>query len=276
MTTNEKVRELMQKLSDGVHDVLTSENYARYLAVMGRFHKYSFRNTLLIWLQRPDATCVAGYGDWQKNFHRQVRKGEKGIRILAPVMYPRKGDDADDDEKEIVCCKVVSVFDISQTDGEDLPSLGVNELTGTVEQYSTFFDVLRQVSPAPIAFETITTGAHGYYNLEDRRIAINENMSEIQTVKTAIHEIAHATLHALPENGKRPKDGPDQNTREVQAESVAYIVCQRYGLDTSDYSFGYIAGWSSGKDTPELAASMDTIRQAAHKLIDAIDAAMAA
>lgn len=274
----EKVKEIMEQLEEGVKAVFESDNYKTYLTVMSRFHHYSFRNSILIWLQRPDASMVAGYTDWQRNFHRQVRKGEKGIRILAPVIYSRSKDDNGDGEKEdeIVCCKVVSVFDISQTEGEDLPSLGVDELTGSVSQYSTFFDVLKQVSPAPIAFEEITTGTHGYYNPQEHRIAINEGMSELQTVKTTIHEIAHATLHALPPDGKRPKDGPDRSTREVQAESVAYVVCQHYGLDTSDYSFGYVAGWSSGKEAPELTASMDEIRQAAHKLIDAIDAAMAA
>ena len=192
-------------------------------------------------------------------------------------MLRRKEDDDGNKEDEIVCCKVVSVFDVSQTEGEDLPTLGVDELTGDVAQYGVLYDALTRVSPVPMAFEDTMPGdCHGYYNPTELRIAIRGGMSELQTVKTAIHEIAHATLHALPADGKRPKDGPDRSTREVQAESVAYIVCQHYGLDTSDYSFGYVAGWSSGQKMPELTASMDTIRQAAHTLIDAIDAAMAA
>lgn len=277
-TREEKVRELLEQLEQGVQSVFASENYARFLRTMSKFRKYSFRNAVLIWMQKPDASLVAGYNDWQKKFHRQVRKGEKGIRIFAPVIYAKSkdGDDPDaEKEDEIVCCKVVSVFDVSQTDGEELPTLGVDELTGTVEQYPAILDALERISPVPMGFEPITTGAHGYYSHTERRIAINENMSELQTVKTAIHEIAHAKLHALPEDGKRPKDGPDQRTREVQAESVAYIVCQHFGLDTSDYSFGYVAGWSSGKKTPELASSMDVIRKASQELIDAIEKALA-
>ena len=272
-----KVQDLMDQLEAGVKAVFESDNYRDYLNVMSRFHHYSFRNSILIWLQKPDATQVAGYTDWQRNFKRQVRKGEKGIRIFAPVLKRREDDDGNK-EDEIVCCKVVSVFDVSQTEGKDLPTLGVDELTGDVAQYGVLYDALTRVSPVPMAFEsdTMPGDCHGYYNPTELRIAIRDGMSELQTVKTAIHEIAHATLHALPADGKRPKDGPDRSTREVQAESVAYIVCQHYGLDTSDYSFGYVAGWSSGQKMPELTASMDTIRQAAHKLIDAIDAAMAA
>lgn len=164
---------------------------------------------------------------------------------------------------------------MSQTDGEPLPSLGVDELTGDVEQYNAFFDALVSVSPVPIGFEDIPGSSHGFYHHVDRRIAIQAEMSQLQTLKTLVHEIAHAILHAWPEDGEKPKDGPDRHTKEVQAEAVAYTVCQRYGLETSEYSFGYIAGWSSGKETPELKASLGVIRETAHDLIVAIDAKLA-
>ena len=171
----------------------------------------------------------------------------------------------------------MSVFDVSQTEGEPLPSIGVDELAGSVEQYEDFFKALEQTSPVPMAFEDIPGGSHGYYHLTEKRIAIQENMSELQTLKTAIHEIAHAKLHTIdPETPVTEQaDRPDSRTREVQAESVAYAVCQHYGLDTSDYSFGYVAGWSSGKDLKELRASLETIRATAHELITTIDGHLA-
>lgn len=280
----EKIKCITDKLEEGVKAIFTSGKFKEYLAFLSKFHHYSFNNVILISLQKPDASLVAGYGDWLKKHHRYVKKGEKAIRILAPTPYKKTiGIDVVDqdgntrkEEKEVLVpmFKIVNVFDVSQTEGEPLPSLGVNELTGDVEQFKVFMAALKTVSPAPISYEDISDGSHGYYHHVDRRIAIQEGMSELQTLKTAIHEIAHAILHAWPENGKKPKDGPDRHTKEVQAEAVAYTICQHYGLDTAEYSFAYVAGWSTNRDTKELKASLDTIRQTAHDLITAIDAAL--
>ena len=242
-------------------------------------------------MQKPDATLIAGYTAWQRNFDRHVMKGEKGIKILAPAPYKvqeerEKLDPAtqkpvlDKDGKPVTetvevtrpAFKVVSVFDVSQTDGKELPDIAVDELTGSVENYAAFFDALKELSPVPIAFENITDGAKGYFSHVENRIAIQEGMSEIQTIKTAIHEIAHAKLHAVTPGEKvAPEDKKDRRTKEVEAESVAYTVCQRYGIETSDYSFGYIAGWSSDKETKELKGSLETIRKTAAEMITGID-----
>ena len=263
---------------------------------MSKFHNYSFNNTLLIAMQKPDASLVAGFGKWRDDFERHVKKGEKGIKILAPSPYKVKkqmekidpatqkpviGADGkpvtEEQEIEIPAFRVVTVFDVSQTEGKEIPDIAVSELTGSVEQYQDFFAALEKASPVPIAFENIEGGAHGYYHLEEKRIAIDEGMSELQTLKTAIHEIAHAKLHAIDKDAPATEqaDRPDRRTREVQAESVAYAVCQHYGLDTSDYSFGYVAGWSSGRELSELKASLETIRKAANELITDIDGHLA-
>lgn len=287
----QQVREITDKLEQGIKELFESEKYKEYLRTMSKFYNYSFNNTLLIAMQKPDATLIAGYTSWQRNFDRHVLKGEKGIKILAPAPYkvmeerdrldPSTQKPISDQDgnalKETVevtrpAFKVVSVFDVSQTDGKEIPDISVDELTGSVENYTAFFDALKQESPVPIAFEDILGGAKGYYHLEDRRIAIQENMSEIQTIKTAIHEVAHAKLHALDPDGKRnPEKMKDSRTREVEAESVAYTVCQHYGVETSDYSFGYVAGWSSGKETKELKGSLETIRSTAAEMIESLD-----
>ena len=287
----QQVREITDKLEQGIKELFESEKYKEYLRTMSKFYNYSFNNTLLIAMQKPDATLIAGYTSWQRNFDRHVLKGEKGIKILAPAPYkvmeerdrldPSTQKPISDQDgnalKETVevtrpAFKVVSVFDVSQTDGKEIPDIAVDELTGSVENYTAFFDALKQESPVPIAFEDIPGGAKGYYHLEDRRIAIQENMSEIQTIKTAIHEVAHAKLHALDPDGKRdPEKMKDSRTREVEAESVAYTVCQHYGIETSDYSFGYVAGWSSGKETKELKGSLETIRSTAAEMIESLD-----
>lgn len=283
-TQREKIKCITDKLEEGVRAIFDSGQYREYLEFLSRFHHYSFNNVILIKMQLPTASFVAGYGDWLKKHHRYVKKGEKAIRILAPTPYKKKmevdviGPDGSTqtEEKEVMvpCFKIVNVFDVSQTDGEPLPTLGVDELDGTVEQYDAFMAALESVSPAPIGFEDIPGTSQGYYHHIERRIAIQEGMPQLQTLKTGIHEVAHAILHAWPEDGKKPKDGPDRHTREVQAESVAYTVCQHYGLETSDYSFAYIAGWSSGRDVKELKESLCVIRQTAHDLIAAIDAAL--
>ena len=344
----QQVREITDKLEQGIKELFESERFKEYLRTMSKFYHYSFSNTLLIAMQKPEATYVAGYTSWQRNFDRQVMKGEKGIKILAPAPYKAKEErekidpstqkpvlDADGkpvtETVEVMrpAFKVVSVFDISQTDGKELPDIIVDELSGSVENYAAFFEALKQESPAPIVFEDIPGGAKGYFSPVENRIAIQEGMSEIQTIKTAIHEIAHAKLHSIDRPEPEPSwkivmisDGgtkrdflsgfasetdaneaaeregwrfvdenrfewrleveedtsavqemrKDRHTKEVEAESVAYTVCQRYGIETSDYSFGYIAGWSSDKETKELKGSLETIRKTAAEMIDSIDA----
>ena len=289
----ERMKEITDRLETGIQELFESERYKAYLTTMSKFHSYSFNNTLLIAMQ--GGQLVAGYNKWRDDFHRNVKKGEKAIKILAPAPFKAKkevqkldaqgrpvmGKDGkpvtEVQEIQVPAFKIVSVFDVSQTEGEPLPSIGVEELTGSVERYGEFFKALEQTSPVPIGFEDIPGGSHGYYHLTEKRIAIREGMSELQTLKTAIHEIAHSKLHAIDPEAPaiEQADRPDSRTREVQAESVAYAVCQHYGLDTSDYSFGYVAGWSSGKDLKELKASLETIRATAHELITTIDGHLA-
>ena len=289
----ERMKEITDRLETGIQELFESERYKAYLTTMSKFHSYSFNNTLLIAMQ--GGQLVAGYNKWRDNFHRNVKKGEKAIKILAPAPFKAKkevqkldaqgrpvmGKDGkpvtEVQEIQVPAFKIVSVFDVSQTEGEPLPSIGVEELTGSVERYGEFFKALEQTSPVPIGFEDIPGGSHGYYHLTEKRIAIQAAMSELQTLKTAIHEIAHSKLHAIDPEAPaiEQADRPDSRTREVQAESVAYAVCQHYGLDTSDYSFGYVAGWSSGKDLKELKASLETIRATAHELITTIDGHLA-
>jgi len=343
----QQIREITDKLEQGIRELFESERYKEYLTTMSKFYNYSFNNTLLIAMQKPDATLIAGYTAWQRNFERQVMKGEKGIKILAPAPYKAQEErekidpatqkpvlDADGklvtETVEVMrpAFKVVSVFDVSQTDGKELPDIAVDELTGSVENYAAFFEALKQESPVPISFEDIPGGAKGYFSHAENRIAIQEGMSEIQTVKTAIHEIAHAKLHGADKQKSEPEwkvvmvseggikhdflsgfkteheaeaaaedsgwryvdenefewslevevdlssvisQRKNRHTKEVEAESVAYTVCQRYGIETSDYSFGYIAGWSSDKETKELRGSLETIRSTAKEMIESID-----
>ena len=283
----ERMKEITNRLETGIQQLFDSDRYKAYLTTMAKFHNYSFNNTLLIAMQ--GGQLVAGFNKWKDTFHRTVKKGEKGIKILAPAPYKvkQKMEKLDEQGKPILdkdgkllteektvqipAFKVVSVFDVSQTEGEPLPSIAVNELSGSVQDYQDFFKALEQASPVPIGFEDIEGGAHGYFHLLDNRIAIQEGMSQLQTIKTAIHEIAHAKLHAIDPNDPEQTNRPDSRTREVQAESVAYAVCQHYGLDTSEYSFGYVAGWSSGRELAELKASLEVIRSTAHELISALD-----
>ena len=288
----DKLKEITDRLEQGITELFESERYKEYLRVMSKFHNYSFNNTLLIAMQKPDASLVAGFSSWKNNFGRNVMKGEKGIKIIAPSPFTVKqevektdpqtgkpviGKDGkpvtEEKEIKVPAYKVVSVFDVSQTEGRELPDIAVDELTGDVDRFKDFFAALEQVSPVPVGFEKIEGGAHGYYHLEEKRIAIDEGMSDLQTLKTAIHEIAHAKLHDIDLNAPKEEQKPrvDRRTREVEAESVAYTVCQHYGLDTSDYSFGYVAGWSSGKELAELRGSLETIRSTAAEMINAID-----
>ena len=288
----EKLKEITDRLEQGITELFDSERYREYLRVMSKFHNYSFNNTLLIAMQKPDASLIAGFSAWKNNFGRNVMKGQKGIKILAPSPFKIKkemekidpqtqkaiiGKDGKPvtEEKEITipAFKVVSVFDVSQTEGREIPDIAVNMLTGDVEHYKDVFAALEKTSPVPVGFEKIEGGAHGYYHLEDKRIALDEGMSELQTLKTLIHEIAHAKLHDIDLNAPLEdlENRPDRRTREVQAESIAYTVCQHYGLDTSDYSFGYVAEWSAGRELAELKSSLETIRSTAAEIINSID-----
>ena len=288
-TEKQKVQEITEKLEQGIKELFESEKYKTYLNTMSKFHNYSFNNTMLIAMQKPDATLVAGFKAWQKNFDRHVKKGEKGIRILAPAPYKIKEErdkidpvtqellldkDGNPQKEEveitIPAFRAVSVFDVAQTDGKPIPELAAKELLSDVEGYQDMIRAVEAISPVPIELEEIAGDSKGYYDREAKRIAVQENMSESQTLKTMIHEVAHSKLHSKEvEQDEQMKK--DRNTKEVEAESIAYTVCQHFGVDTSDYSFGYIAGWSSGRDTKELRASMDTIRRTASELITGIE-----
>ena len=275
---------ILKSLETGVENIFTGDKYAQYLQTMSKFHRYSFNNTLLIAMQRPGATLVTGYRNWQ-TMGRQVKKGEKGITILAPAPIKRKREQEildqnnkplldgngkpKTEEVEVIIprFKPTTVFDISQTDGEPIETLAPEELTEAVADYELFMKAIKVVSPVPIRFDEIEGEAKGYYHSVDKEIVIQKGMSDSQTIKTAIHETGHARLHdkdLMAEQGIEK----DRLTKEVEAESVAYCVCSAFGVDTSEYSFPYIAGWSSGRDMKELKTSMDTIRKTAGEMID--------
>ena len=289
----DRIKAITDMLEAGLADLFESESYKAYLSMMAKFHSYSLNNTLLIAMQRPDATLIAGYQAWQKQHQRHVKKGEKGIRIIAPAPYKAKKEREVIDPgtgcakldmqgrpvKEVVeveypAFKVATVFDISQTEGKELPSPGITELTGTVKGYAMLLTALKEVCPVPIGFEQIPSGAKGYFHTAENRIALQEGMSEVQTVKTLIHEMAHERLHSH-EMEKKSEERLSSRSKEVEAESIAYTVCQHFGIDTSEYSFGYIAGWSSGKETAELKRSLGKIRAAASEMITEIEEKLA-
>ena len=287
---DEYMKEITDRLEAGVRGIMSSDNYKSYLASMSKFHSYSFRNTMLIFMQKPDASLVAGLGKWKSEFERTRKQGEIGLKILAPAYYkvkkrvpkidPDTGESIKDKDGKTVMeeqtitvpdYRAVSVYDVSQTEGKELPTTHVDVLDGDVEHFQDLQAALTQASPYPISIEPILDGAKGRCFYLEQRIAVNEGMSELQTLKTSIHEVAHARLYE--KNSNLPEEQmPDRATREVQAESVAYTVCQYFGLDTSDYSFGYIANWSSGKDLEELQASLETIRSTANNLINEMEA----
>ena len=290
MTEKQKVKEITDRLEEGLKELFEGEKYKSYLNTMSKFHNYSANNIQLIEMQCPDATYVAGYKAWQRNFERHVNRGERGIRILAPAPYKIKEEQEKIDpvtnepvldrdgmpvmeevEVKIPAFRVVTVFDYSQTDGKELPGLGVSELHGNVENYRDFMEALSRVSPVPIRYEGMEGDRKGYFIDLSHPIAIKEGMEEVQTVKTGVHEVAHAKLHAK-EAEQETGFAKDRETKEVEAESIAYTVCQHFGIDTSDYSFGYIAGWSSTKEMPELKSSLDTIRRTSSELIKGIEA----
>ncbi len=282
-----EMEEITSKLEKGVKDIFSSDNYKEYLNFCAKLPRYSVNNQILIMLQKPDATMCQSFTGW-KDMNRFVRKGEKGIRILAPAPYKmqKEQDKTDASGKAILdkdgepvketveitvnAFKPVSTFDISQTEGEPVPTVGVSELTGSVEGYEALLAAIKEVVPVPISFEQIDSGAKGYFHLEENRIVVQEGMSEAQTVKTLLHEASHQALHSR-EAMEQSGDKKSKNQKECEAESVAYVVCQHYGIDTSDYSFAYVATWSADKEVPELKASLDTIRRTAADLIVKID-----
>lgn len=288
-TSTEPLKELTDKLETGIRDLYESERYVSYLQCLSKFHHYSYGNVVLILLQCSGASRVAGFGTWKKQFGRTVKKGETGIKILAPCTYRKLEETKKLDPntqnpvldangrpvREMTLVqnqgfRIVNVFDVSQTEGRELPLPGVLELTGSVEGYAMLTAALRELSPVPVETAPISGSAKGYFSHTEQRIVLRPDMSETQTVKTLIHEITHAKLHALPTEDSTQSDKPIKNrrTREVEAESVAYIVCQHFGIETSDYSFGYIAGWSKGRELTELKASLDCIRETAAELIE--------
>ena len=289
----DQLKEITERLEQGVKDIFTSEMYTKYLLTMSKFHNYSFNNTLLIAMQRPDATLVAGYNAWKNKFNRYVKKGEKGIQIIAPapVKEREEREKIDKDtgltvlnesgkpeievvERVIPRFRVTTVFDYAQTDGEPLPTLEVNELTARVKDYTLLKDAIEQVSPVPIRFGEIEGSAKGYYSHMDKEICVRADMGESQTIKTMIHEVAHAMLHDSDQMKQRGEK-KDQLTKETEAESIAFTVCSALGIDTSDYSFPYVASWASGKELKELKDSMDTIRLTAADFLEKLETAVA-
>ena len=271
----DQVNEILDQLEKGVTELFESEKYKAYLTCMSKFHNYSLNNTLLIAMQKPDATLVAGFNAWKYKHGRTVRKGEKGIRILAPYTYvvdAETGKTPESETAELVertGFKPTFVFDVSQTEGKELPSLGVVELSGDVKDYDKLYRALRLNCPVAIELKEIEDGSKGYFSDSEDLVVIKTGMSQIQTIKTLVHETAHALLHSKA--ALDPDHPIDRKTMEVEAESIAYTVCKRYGLDTDDYSFGYIAGWSSGKDVKELRTSLERIKGTSDKLITELD-----
>lgn len=283
-----RVKALTEQLEAGVKEVFESEQYKTYLKTMSKFHQYSFGNVLLILMQCPEASLVAGFQTWKRHFGRTVKKGEHGIQIIAPTQRSRlvKQDRLDPDtqrpvigldgvpEQEPVFVnyqsfRVTYVFDVSQTEGKGLPSYGVDELTGDVPYFDSMFSAVEKLAPVPIEYRP-AAAAKGSYNCLERKIYVNEGMSQVQTLKTLIHETAHALLHdSSVLDDEIPKK--DRHTKEVEAESIAYVVCQHFGIDTSDYSFPYVTGWSRGKELPELKASLECISRTAAGMIDSVE-----
>ena len=266
-----KAQAALDRLGDGIRSVWDSEAWERWLRTLAKFHDYSLNNTMLIAMQMPEATRVASYRSWQRDFKRHVRKGERGIEILVPMLVKDRDEDADEERRRLVGFRVGHVFDVSQTDGEPLPTL-VDEVDGGVERYAAVMDAVRTVSAYPVELVAdLPEGTKGCF-CRGELIAIREGMGEGQTVKTALHELAHSRLH----DGDPMAEGmPDRAMREVQAESVAYAVSAALGLDTSGYSFGYVASWAVGKTDEEMHACLQVVRDAAKAMVEDLQAAMA-
>lgn len=287
----EKLKDITDSIEKGIKELFASDKYKQYLQTMSRFHRYSVNNQMLIFMQKPDASLVAGFNKWKDSFGRNVKRGEKGIKIIAPAPYKKKieKEKLDPDTKlpmldengqpikEVAevstsTFKVVSVFDVSQTEGKPLPELS-SDLTGSVEHYDAFMEAIKRSSPVPIDFKPIENGADGFFSYDNQSITLREGMSETQTVCAAIHEMAHATLHNYSRRNKGETDveRKDRHTEEVEAESIAYAVCAYYGIETGENSFGYLASWSSDKELKELKASLETINKTSSELITSID-----
>lgn len=286
--TDERLAELTDKLENGIKELYASDRYAEYLCATSKFHRYSFGNAMLILLQCPHATHVAGYTTWKKEFGRNVKRHEKGIQILAPcptsryvwqdvcdpvsgavVLNPDGTPKKETKRISVTRFKVATVFDISQTEGRELPRIGVTRLTGEVENYSEIYAKLEQLSPVPVQTDTCPGEANGYFSSTEQRIVLRPGMSQVQTIKTLVHEIAHAKLHdatKVPQEQRKL-----HREKEVEAESIAYVVCQHIGIDTSEYSFGYVAGWSKGKEMEELKSSLDLIHATAGEMLAVLD-----
>jgi hypothetical protein len=279
-TYQEKMDAVMTMLEEGIKDVFTSGRFQDYLSMMAKFHSYSFRNTMLILMQRPDATKVAGFHTWMTGFERRVSKGEVGIRILAPytfkkdmltnktdsygqVIYDKNtGQPIKELKKvDVQSFKIVYVFDVSQTEGKPLPEL-MEELKATVDNADEIEKAIRKITDCKIEYAEITNGSKGYYDTSEHKIVIKEGMSSLHSIKTMIHELAHSRLH-----GKDCSDKKDRSTMEVEAESIAFTVLQFLGINTSDYSFAYLASWSSNQELKELSASLSTIQKETNEII---------
>lgn len=288
-SSRDRLKEITASIEDGIKELFQSESYAQYLQTMSRFHHYSVNNQVLIHMQKPDATLVAGFNKWKNQFGRNVIKGEHGIKIIAPTPFKKKIEqekldpdtqlpmlDADGkiitEEKtiQIPMYKPVTVFDVSQTEGRPLPQLA-HDLSGNVANYDVFMEALRRSSPVPISIEVMGGGMDGYFDLEHQDIAIRKGMSEVQTVSAVIHEMAHALLHNRTKDTEEKTPELSRSTEEVQAESISYAVCAYYGIATGDNSFGYIASWSKDKTLPELRESLEVISKTADGLINDID-----
>lgn len=296
-TNKERLKEITDCIEQGIKELFESDRYRQYLSVMSRFHRYSVNNTMLIYMQRPDASLVAGFQKWKNQFGRHVKKGESGITIIAPTPFKKKIEEVkldpdthapllDKDGKQITeereinipMFKPVKVFDVAQTDGKPLPHLA-STLTGSVEQYEIFVEALRRSASVPISFKAISPDTDGYFSPTDQAITIREGMSEVQTISALVHEIAHSKLHNYEKQQAEAAEGKDdaepvkkdRRTEEVEAESVSYAVCQYFGIETGENSFGFIATWSQGKGLKELRASLETINKTASELITDVD-----
>lgn len=260
------IQEIMQELQAGVHDFFQSEAYRAYLRVASKFHTYSVNNVMLILRQKPDATCIAGYRAWQEKFHRHVKKGEKAIKIIAPIVQKKNEDDEGSEEQIIKAFKIISVFDVSQTEGESLPEFPIYKLSGDFDNFIIFRDAIVKIAGCPVKFKKIGGAENGHYNLIEQEIVISNELSQEQTIKTMIHELVHARLHSLMRTTEC-----DVVQDELEAESIAYVVCSHFNLDTSDYSFGYLVNWGSKQTSARLTKSLTTIQQTASTIIDEIE-----
>ena len=288
-TKEDSIKAATKRLEQGIIDFMSSDKFREYLKVMSRFHTYSYRNSILIAMQKPDATLLAGFSTWKNKFERYPKRGSHGIKIFAPnhsktpKYKTREKIDPltnlpvlDQDGNPVIeqipvkipSFHIVTVFDVSDTDGKPLPELDIHPLAGEVSQYDTLMEAIRRTAKVPVSIGPVSGDANGYFDRE--KIVIREGLSELQTVKTAIHELAHSRHHSIAETDQKNLH-KDQATREVEAESTAFVVCEHFGLDTADYSFEHLASWSSDKELPELKASLKIIRDGALQIINEME-----